>query len=492
MQNMDMSKHLTIDEVKIKTIMDIKLDYLKGNISLDVAHEKLMASVDHVTAQEFALCEQRLVAHGITDDELAERMEEILKIFEGLLVSEKATLNPGHPIHTYQLEVEAIRDVLSKMIQLSTKKFIKNQWLELMEQLSQINVHFSRKQNQLYPALESKGFDKPSKVMWTLENKIREAIKQTMGLINQDEDERFIAALPKLVEQVEDMMVKEVEILFPTALEMLDVSDFETMRIGDDEIGYCLIDPPSSYGSNPTDLTKANALNLNEGLLNVSQGQLTLEQINLIYKHLKVDLSYVDENEIVKFYSDTKHRVFPRSPGVIGRKVQNCHPRESVHTVEEIIRAFKAGEQDEAEFWLEMGGKFLYIVYTAVRDDQGTFRGVLEMMQDVTHIRSLSGSQRLLNWQSKNAEVEATLDAKAEVPNTYGITKHTVIGELVKKYPYIKAHMLSLSPKFAKLNNPVIFKTMASIATLEMIAERGGLDVNEVIQSIVRKIEESV
>lgn len=492
MQNMDMSKHLTIDEVKIKTIMDIKLDYLKGNISLDVAHEKMKAAVDHVTAQEFALCEQRLVAHGISDDELAERMEEILKIFEGLLVSEKATLNPGHPIHTYQLEVEAIRDVLSKMIHLSTKKFIKNQWLELMEQLSQINVHFSRKQNQLYPALESKGFDKPSKVMWTLENKIREAIKQTMGLINQDEDERFIAALPKLVEQVEDMMVKEVEILFPTALEMLDESDFETMRIGDDEIGYCLIDPPSSYGSNPTDLTKANALNLNEGLLNVSQGQLTLEQINLIYKHLKVDLSYVDENEIVKFYSDTKHRVFPRSPGVIGRKVQNCHPRESVHTVEEIIRAFKAGEQDEAEFWLEMGGKFLYIVYTAVRDDQGTFRGVLEMMQDVTHIRSLSGSQRLLNWQSKNAEVEASLDVKAEAPNTYGITKHTVIGELVKKYPYIKAHMLSLSPKFAKLNNPVIFKTMASIATLEMIAERGGLDVNEVIQSIVRKIEESV
>jgi len=492
MQNMDMSKHLTIDEVKIKTIMDIKLDYLKGNISLDVAHEKLMASVDHVTAQEFALCEQRLVAHGITDDELAERMEEILKIFEGLLVSEKATLNPGHPIHTYQLEVEAIRDVLSKMIQLSTKKFIKNQWLELMEQLSQINVHFSRKQNQLYPALESKGFDKPSKVMWTLENKIREAIKQTMGLINQDEDERFIAALPKLVEQVEDMMVKEVEILFPTALEMLDETDFETMRIGDDEIGYCLIDPPSSYGRNSTNLTKASALNLSEGLLNVSQGQLTLEQINLIYKHLKVDLSYVDENEIVKFYSDTKHRVFPRSAGVIGRKVQNCHPRESVHTVEEIIRAFKAGEQDEAEFWLEMGGKFLYIVYTAVRDEQGTFRGVLEMMQDVTHIRSLSGSQRLLNWQSKNAEVEASLDVKADAPNTYGITKHTVIGELVKKYPFIKAHMLSLSPKFAKLNNPVIFKTMASIATLEMIAERGGLEVNEVIKSIVAKIETHV
>jgi uncharacterized protein len=180
MQNTDMSNHLTIDEVKIKIIMDIKLDYLKGNISLELAHEKLSVAVDHVTAQEFA-CEQRLVAYGITDDELAERMEEILKIFEGLLVSEKVALVPGHPIHTYQLEVKAIRDVLASMIQLSTKKFIKNQWLELMDQLAQINVHFSRKQNQLYPALESKGFDKPSKVMWTLENKIREAVKHALS-----------------------------------------------------------------------------------------------------------------------------------------------------------------------------------------------------------------------------------------------------------------------------------------------------------------------
>ena len=116
---------------------------------------------------------------------------------------------------------------------------------------------------------------------------------------------------------------------------------------------------------------------------------------------MKVDLSYVDENDIVKFYTDTEHRVFPRSAGVIGRMVQNCHPRESVATVEAIIKAFRNGDQDEAEFWIEKNGRFIYIIYNAVRDDQGNFRGVLEMMQDVTHIRSLTGNRKLLSWDNK-------------------------------------------------------------------------------------------
>ena len=231
-------------------------------------------------------------------------------------------------------------------------------------------------------------------------------------------------------------------------------------------------------------------------VLDVKQGKLTLEQINLVFKHLQVDLSYVDENEIVKFYSDTKHRVFPRSPGVIGRMVQNCHPRESVHLVEEVIRAFRAGEQDEAEFWLEMGDKFIYIIYNAVRDEAGTFRGVLEMMQDVTHIRSLQGSQRLLSWEKTvedvsepQVETNQPLGEVAVETNPYGITKDTLVGDLVKEFPFIKAFLISLSPNYKKLGNPILFKTMSSIATIKMIAERGNLQVDEMIGKLVKEIQ---
>ena len=221
-------------------------------------------------------------------------------------------------------------------------------------------------------------------------------------------------------------------------------------------------------------------------VLDVKQGKLTLDQINLIYKHMPVDLSFVDENEIVKFYTDTKHRVFPRSAGVIGRDVKNCHPRESVSTVMQIIDAFRKGEQEEAEFWLETNGKFIYITYTAVRDENGKFKGVLEMMQDVTRIRSLTGERRLLMWESsaKNSEGK-----EGESKSEYGLNESSVIGDIIDKYPYIKEFMPTLAPEYTKLLDPVQYMIMSKVATLDMIAERGGFTVPELIGKIEERIK---
>ncbi|MBL4931638.1 PAS domain-containing protein [Clostridium paridis] len=506
LENIKMSEYLEVDEDKIQKIMHIKLSYLNENITLKQAKAKMREAVSSVTAQEFAVCEQYLQKYGISDDILAEKMKEILEIFDGLLVSNKLDLPVGHPIRTYLDEIDAIRKVLDKMRGLVENKFIKNQWAELYDELGEINIHFSRKQNQLFAALENKGFDKPSKVMWTLDNKIKEIIKTAKVYLENDQDEDFLKIQEEVIEMVEDMMVKEEEILCPTAVDILSEEDFIQMRKGDDEIGYCLIESSVPYGNeggeimndtSNSELIKdlANVLqkhgmltsSSSNEVLDVSQGKLTLEQINLIFKHLQVDLSYVDENEIVKFYSDTKHRVFPRSAGVIGRQVQNCHPRESVATVEEIIRAFRSGEQDQAEFWLEMGGKFIYIIYNAVRDEKGIFRGVLEMMQDVTKIRGLSGSQRLLSWSNTKKESEEI--EKKENVNEYGITNETVIGDLVKEYPFIKDFLINLSPKFSKLRNPLLFKTMSSMATIEMISNRGGFDVNDLIDKLINEIQ---
>ncbi|MTI47152.1 MAG: DUF1858 domain-containing protein [Firmicutes bacterium] len=512
LKKLQMEEYLNIDESKMKKIIDIKLNYLKGNISLEEAKKKMKNNIKEVTAQEFAICEQYLQQHGISDDELAERMDEILEIFDGILVTNKLNLPSGHPIRTYLDEVDAIRKVLDDMKEMLKRKFINNQWAELYDKLNEINIHFSRKQNQLFSALEKKGFDKPSKVMWTLDNNIKDIISRSKKYLEFDKDNEFLKLQDEVIEMVEDMMVKEEEILYPTSMDLLSHEDFVEMRKGDDEIGYCLIEKPLPYDNEEIEdkdkissdselvkdlsnvLQKHGILNStsNNDALDVSQGKLTLEQINLIFKHLQVDLSYVDENEIVKFYSDTKHRVFPRSAGVIGRKVQNCHPRESVDTVEEIIEAFRNGEHDEAEFWLEMGGKFIYIIYNAVRDKEGNFRGVLEMMQDVTHIRSLEGSQRLLSWSDKKQDdsgLDNSIDSEQEKTNNqYGISKETIIGDLVKKYPFIKEFLFNLSPKFSKLKNPVIFKTMSSIATLEMISERGNFEPQYLINKIVEEI----
>jgi len=133
-------------------------------------------------------------------------------------------------------------------------------------------------------------------------------------------------------------------------------------------------------------------------LLNLKTGRLTLEQIDLMLRALPVDVSFVDENDTVLYYSEKKDRIFARVPGVIGRKVQNCHPVKSVNIVERILEAFRAGKKDTAEFWIQLAGRFIHIRYFAVRDEQGRYRGCLEVSQDVTEIRQLEGQRRLLDW----------------------------------------------------------------------------------------------
>ncbi len=134
------------------------------------------------------------------------------------------------------------------------------------------------------------------------------------------------------------------------------------------------------------------------GLVGLDTGALTPELVNLILTHLPVDVSFVDAKDTVRYYSATPHRIFARTPAVIGRKVQDCHPAKSVMTVARILEAFKSGAKDAAEFWIEMRGRIIHIRYFAVRDAGGRYRGCLEVSQDVTRIRAHKGEQRLLDW----------------------------------------------------------------------------------------------
>ncbi len=124
---------------------------------------------------------------------------------------------------------------------------------------------------------------------------------------------------------------------------------------------------------------------------------MTLAEINRVFGHLPIDVTFVDTEDAVRFFSQGKDRIFPRSPAIIGRKVQNCHPPASVHRVQQILDDFRAGLRDEAEFWIQMQGKFIHIRYFALRDEAGAYQGTLEVTQDVTHIRALEGERRLLD-----------------------------------------------------------------------------------------------
>ena len=219
---------------------------------------------------------------------------------------------------------------------------------------------------------------------------------------------------------------------------------------------------------------------------------MTLEQINLVYQHMPVDLSYVDENEIVRFYTDTKHRVFPRSKNVIGRDVKNCHPKKSVHIVEEIIEKFRSGEQNEAEFWINKPEIFIYIKYVAVRDEDGKFRGILEMMQDCTHIRALTGSQTLLTWSNNEHGIEEekpepveenSSSTSSSTINPESITKETKLKDLLDADPNLKQYLFTISDKFRALDTPLA-RIMLPKATVEKMSERTGVALDEIISKL--------
>ena len=413
-------------------------DYLSGAANFFASRKAAKSELTKLTPADFKNVRANLLNLGFKSEFIDENTAELSEILRGILTTECPKLPKDHPVATYINENDAARELIAKAKELLKKRFIKNEWLEIYDKLGGFNrTHFARKQHQLYSMLENKGFDRPSRFMWSFDNKVRDGIAAARELLECGKVDEFIAAQHEIYENLLDLLAREEAALYPTSLEMISEEEFRAMRRGDDEIGYFLIEKPSEFyplnlesgSGSEANLKDANLQNgdLNEAVLNpnflkelsnlmskyglnpnansdknavfdVATGKLTLEQINLIYKHMPVDLSFVDENEIVKFYTDTKHRVFPRSAGVIGRDVKNCHPRESVASVLEIIDAFRKGERDEIDFWLELHGKFIYIYYVAVRDENGVFKGVLEMMQDVTRIRSLEGKRTLVTW----------------------------------------------------------------------------------------------
>ena len=492
-----------IEMEKMQAMLELEEKYETGQLSLEEAREQMKTKVGKIRPYHLAFIEQNMKSRE--DDEcIRADMRKIIELVEGFMDYSRPDVPEDHPLSHYYKENDEMRRLLLAVEDLIQYPMIKNQWLELYDQIRQYPIHYQRKQNQLYPLLEKKGFDRPTTTMWNFDDIIRDEIKESLRLLEANDEEAFIAAQSELIANARDLMEKEETILYPTSYALISAEEFEDMKAGDQEIGFAFftVDTPSSPNTHHSTPKEGFAEDLQALLskygysagpqqeLDVATGKLTLEQINLIYQHLPIDISFVDENELVKFYSDTDHRIFPRSKNVIGRQVSNCHPRKSVHIVEEIVAKFRSGEQDKAEFWINKPEVFLYIVYFAVRDKQGRFRGVLEMMQDCTHIRELTGSQTLLTWAGKEEEnastTTATDDENNDAPTAQAdkqieITSDTRLKDLFDVYPHLKKELAARYPSFKMLNTP-LGKLILKKATVRTAAERSGLGEERFIQ----------
>jgi DUF438 domain-containing protein len=389
---------------------------LHAGEDMTVLKQRFSQLISGVEASEIAKMEQALMDEGLPAEEIKRLCDVHVEIFKEALEEQDRPEPPlGHPIHTFMKENRASEKIMSETSMLMGRigypprpeTFQENSQAlgSFIERLSEIDIHYTRKENQLFPMLEAHHFTGPSQVMWSIHDDIRAGLKQAREAFAKADPEGTLTPLKKALQAIRDMIYKEEHILYPASLDMLTDPEWIKVKQGEADIGFAWVVPdtgwPEDIIKEPEDVPPEPAEVLEEvaGALGLDTGRMTLEQINLMLTHLPVDLTFVDENDRVAYYSEGPERIFPRSPAIIGREVRNCHPPKSVHLVNQILDAFKSGSRDTAEFWIELGDKFIYIRYFAVRDADGYYRGCLEVSQDLAQIRKLEGQQRLLDWE---------------------------------------------------------------------------------------------
>ncbi len=318
-------------------------------------------------------------------------------------ISNTTTLPEGHPVQIYSQEKYLIQALIEELSAVNAEDDLQK-YINIFNQLHTIEKRFARKENQLFPFLEKKGWNGPTQGMWSFHDNLREQFRLIQYYLKMNNPEKININTPFLVNGIDRLIQMEEAVLFPHALELLTEVDWIEMRKGEEEIGWMLTKTPAPYPKqeyiHPSeDFTKREMSFSLENTSHYDEGYMTVEQVNLLFKTVPLDLTYVDENDKVIFYNRGEERVFPRSAGIIGREVKFCHPPKSVGTVLKILDEFRKGTQNESSFWINYKERLIYIRYFAVRDATKNYKGVIEMSQDITDIKKIEGEKRLLDWE---------------------------------------------------------------------------------------------
>jgi DUF438 domain-containing protein len=407
------TKTFEVDPVKTKRLKAV-IDALTAGENPEAVKKEFHDIIKTTDAAEVAAMEQSLIEDGLPVDELQKLCEVHADLFRaGLEKGGSIKQISGHPIHTYLAENKIARRKVKTLNR--TRLFGSLDALKTaVQELKPIITHYTRKENQLFPYLEKKNFTGPSRVMWGKHDEVREQFKLFDKAYEENNSAQAKKTARVLAGKIKALFFMEEKILFPNAKRLLSEADWAEIRKGEDAIGFAWIRPGAEYDpilvkpektsiyanfdKAVSSLTEKTEVQSPASLINLDVGKLPLEVLNLILISLPVDFSFVDADDKVLYYSDNPHRVFPRSPGVIGRDVRNCHPHKSVETVEKILDSFKKKEKTDASFWLELNGKFIYITYKPIYNKDGEYLGTLEMSMDATEIRSLEGRRTLLDW----------------------------------------------------------------------------------------------
>ncbi len=389
------------------------LEQLHQGRSVEEVQAEFGELVREASSAEIAEIEQMLINEGTSPGAIQLLCDVHVAVFkEALEKNADPEASPGHPVFIFRRENSALTEHLGEMrnvldaYERTKDGDLADRLASQIDLLATFDRHYLRKENLLFPFLEKYGFSGPSTVMWGIHDEIRAGLRKLKQALNGLPESLFEVkeSFAGVAGEMEMMIYKEEKILFPAAIERLTAAEWLMISEQEAEIGFFQPAPvviedasalkPSPAGPMTPVFETPPGL---EGQFNLQTGMLTLEQINLMLTHLPVDITFVDENDEVRFFSQTKDRIFVRQAAISGRKVQNCHPPQSVSRVQQIVEDFRNGKRDMAEFWIQMQGKFIHIRYFAVRDAKGAYRGTIEVSQDVAGIRRLEGERRLLD-----------------------------------------------------------------------------------------------
>jgi len=394
------------------------LKKLHEGTPLDDVRSEFTDVLQNASAGEIAQIEQSLIQEGLPVEEIQNLCDIHVSLFRaGLDKQPTPEMLSGHPVFTFRAENELASLVLNEVkaaivnFKVNPSAEVRTKLIEKLQKLMEFEKHYARKEHYLFPYLEKYQFTGPSSVMWGIHDDIRKGWKamwvilQSPALPTASMAAKLDQTFSTMEKAIREMFYKEDRILFPAALERLTQKDWEEIFDQEAEIGFAYVTRGNQWRTIAVSQSAADKLKLDQTQKGKEQlmtsvplktGALNPEQLNMMLTTLPVDIAYVDENDTVLFYSETKDRIFRRTPAVIGRKVQNCHPLASVDKVVKIVEDFRTGKRNKAEFWIQMNGKFIYISYYAIRDAQGAYRGTLEVTQDLTHLREIQGEKRLL------------------------------------------------------------------------------------------------
>ena len=380
----------------------------------EVVKKRLMELMSKIPYGDVVEVEQELISEGLPETEVLRLCDIHTMVLEDSIdLSGMQIVPPGHPVDTFKKENRELESVVRKLNELFDKldelyagigpvAYI-NRIKSLFNSLMDVDKHYRRKENLLFPFLEKYGITGPPKVMWGKHDETRGLLKNAFeslsehGYVDPGQMKSIIDIhLRPAAKAVTDMIMKEEEILLPMTMDKLTDADWYDIYRQTNEIGYCLYDPVVEW--KPQGLILSETHSAGEGNISLPSGKLSVEELMAVLNTLPVDLTFVDRNDKVKYFTQGRERVFDRNRAILGRDVRMCHPPSSVHIVDKIITDFKTGHADSAPFWIQMQGKFIHIEYFALRNEAGEYLGTLEVSQDLTAKRKLENEQRILNY----------------------------------------------------------------------------------------------